>query len=426
VRPSGEGHDWPKEVEVKDEYDPDALSVEEALYRIEADIRPIGGFEWLPIRDSLDRVLAADVRSPVNVPAHANSAMDGYAVASADLANDGVRELAIVGTAFAGRPYTGTVHAGQCARIMTGGVIPGGTDTVIRQEDVERLEGAVRIGPGHRSGQNVRPAGEDIAAGQIVLRAGHRVRPADTGLLASLGVAEVTVRRRLRVAFFSTGDELRSLGGPLGPGEIYDSNRYTLHSMLRRQGTSLIDMGVVRDQPEDVQRAFREAAAVADIVITSGGVSVGEADYVKETLERLGQVSFWKISMKPGRPLAFGRVQDALFFGLPGNPVSVMVTFYQFVLPALQRLSGELPRPRLRLRVPCVSRLRKTAGRTDFQRGVLEAGSDGRLVVRSTGPQGSGILSSMSQANCFIILPQEQGDLEPGAEVEVEPFAGLI
>jgi molybdopterin molybdotransferase len=233
------------------------------------------------------------------------------------------------------------------------------------------------------------------------------------------------VHRRVRVAFFSTGDELRFLGEPLGPGEIYDSNRYTLSGMLRRCGAVALDMGVVRDVPEDIERAFAEAAAVADVVITSGGVSVGEADYVKETLERLGQVSFWKIAMKPGRPLAFGRIGNALFFGLPGNPVSVMVTFYQFVLPALDRASGALPAARLHLRVRCVSRLKKARGRTDFQRGILETDSQGRLVVRSSGPQGSGILRSMSQANCFIILPQESGDVEPDTEVEVQPFAGL-
>jgi molybdopterin molybdotransferase len=411
---------------VKDEYDPSALSVAEALRRIDADARAVDGFEWLTIRDALDRVLSQDLRSPIDVPAHANSAMDGYALRGADLPEAGQRELRVVGTAFAGRPFGGTVQSGECARIMTGGVIPEGTDTVVRQEDAERVDGSVRIGAGHRPGQNVRLAGEDLAAGQTVLLAGRRLGPAAIGLLASLGISEVVVRRKVRVAFFSTGDELRSLGEPLGPGEIYDSNRYTLHSMLHRQGADPIDMGVVRDRPEDVDRAFAEAAAVADVIITTGGVSVGDADYVKETLERLGQVGFWKISMKPGRPLAFGRVKDAMFFGLPGNPVSVMVTFYQFVLPALERLRGESPQFRMRLRVPCLSRLKKTPGRTDFQRGVLETDAQGRPAVRSTGPQGSGILRSMSLANCFIVLPEDWGDVEPGTEVEVEPFAGLM
>ena len=284
---------------------------------------------------------------------------------------------------------------------------------------------------GQRPGENVRRAGEDLSAGQVVLRAGRALTPADIGLMASLGISEVKIGRRVRVAFFSTGDELRSLGEPLGPGEIYDSNRYTLYGMLTRLGVELLDMGVVRDRREDVEAAFRDAGEAADAIITTGGVSVGEADYVKETLERLGSVSFWKVSMKPGRPLAFGRVGAALFFGLPGNPVSTMVTFYQFVQPALRRLMGQSPMGQsevqpLRLRVPCLSPLKKARGRLDFQRGILERQPDGRLAVRSTGPQGSAVLSSMSQANCFILLPVEWGNVEPGTEVEVEPFAGLI
>jgi molybdopterin molybdotransferase len=414
-----------EEPTLKDEYDPNALSVAEATRRIEAEAYPVGGFEQLGIRDALDRVLLREVLSPAYVPAEANSAMDGYALRAADLPATGQRRFRVAATVFAGHPLTEPLQAGECVRIMTGGIVPPGTDTVIRQEDAERTGADVVIGAGHTSGQNIRQAGEDVAAGQTLLPAGRRLTPADVGLLASLGVPEVVVHRRVRVAFFSTGDELRSLGEPLGPGEIYDSNRYTLSGMLRRCGAVALDMGVVRDVPEDIERAFAEAAAVADVVITSGGVSVGEADYVKETLERLGQVSFWKIAMKPGRPLAFGRIGNALFFGLPGNPVSVMVTFYQFVLPALDRASGALPAARLRLRVRCVSRLKKARGRTDFQRGILETDSQGRLVVRSSGPQGSGILRSMSQANCFIILPQESGDVEPDTEVEVQPFAGL-
>jgi molybdopterin molybdotransferase len=309
---------------------------------------------------------------------------------------------------------------------MTGAMVPEGTDTVVRQEDIERRGDVIVVPAGYRVSANVRQAGEDVAMGQTVLQVGRLLHPADIGLIASLGVAEVAVRRRLRVAFFSTGDELRSLSEPLGQGQIYDSNRYTVHGMLTRLNVVVIDMGIVRDRRDELERTLEQAAGMADAVITTGGVSLGQTDFVKETLERMGTMNFWKIAMKPGRPLAFGRIQNAVFFGLPGNPVSTMVTFYEFVQPALQRLMGQAVEDRLRLRVPCVSPLKKTPGRADFQRGVLHRDAEGRLVVRSTGPQGSGVLSSMSQANCFIILPTEWGNVAPGTEVEVEPFAGVV
>lgn len=409
-----------------EDYDPNSLTVEEALRRIDNTVQPVAGYEKVAIRSALGRVLAETIHSTINVPPHMNSAMDGYAVSSADFPADGSRELTVVGTAWAGKPFTGTVEHGQCVRIMTGAVLPAGTDSVVIQEKVEREGNIVRFGSGNKTGQNVRRPGEDLAVGQVVLEAGKRLSPADIGLLASLGVAEVKVRRRLRVAFFSTGDELRSIGEPLEEGQIYDSNRYTLYGMLTRLGADIIDMGVVRDRREDVQQAFAEAAAVADAIITSGGVSVGEADFVKETLEAMGEVNFWKIAMKPGRPLAFGKVRDAMFFGLPGNPVSVMVTFYQFVQPALQRMTGQMQTQPIRFRVPCASRLKKQPGRTEFQRGILETDTEGRMVVRSTGEQGSGILSSMSRANCFIVLPLDCGNVEPGTFVDVQPFEGLV
>lgn len=409
-----------------DDHDPASLTAEEALRRIEAAIAPVEGIEQCALRGALGRVLAEDVRSAINVPAHDNSSMDGYAVIGADLPASGARELKLIGTSWAGKPYPGRIQSGQCARIMTGAVIPEGADTVVIQERVERDGDTVRIGPGNAPGQNVRRAGEDIATGQVALNAGKRLMPAELGLLASLGIGEVKVRRRPRVAFFSTGDELRSIGEPLGPGEIYDSNRYTLYGMLQRLGVEVIDMGVVRDDREAIQRAFTEAAQMADAVITSGGVSVGEADYVKETLERLGKVDFWKIAMKPGRPLAFGRVREALFFGLPGNPVSVMATFYQFVQPALRRLMGETGIQPVKVKACCTSRLKKAPGRVEFQRGILQTGADGTLEVRGTGEQGSGILSSMSRANCFIILPMECAAVEPGTPVDVQPFEGLV
>ena len=409
-----------------DDFDPSSLLVEQAVDRIRTLAESVAGTERVAIREALGRVLAAPVRSSIDVPAHDNSAMDGYALRSADTRGDVPTVLRVLGTAWAGRPFEGTVDAGQCVRIMTGGVMPAGADTVVIQERTrEDPAGTIRFDERPRAGDNVRAAGEDIERGATVLAAGQRIGPAELGVLASLGTVEATVRRRVRVAFFSTGDELRSLGEPLEAGCVYDSNRYTLLAMLRAIGAEVLDLGVVRDVREDVERAFREAAAAADAIITSGGVSVGEADFVKETLETTGEVGFWKIAMKPGRPLAFGKVDDALFFGLPGNPVSVMVTFYQFVQPALRRMMGETATAPVRFRVKCTSRLRKRPGRVEFQRGVLGYDDTGRPTVRSTGGQGSGILSSMHEANCFIVLPLESAGVEPGGEVEIEPFGGV-
>lgn len=409
-----------------DDYDPDSLIVPEALKRIDQAVKPISGFEQRALRDALGRVLAEDIVSPVNVPAYANSAIDGYALQSGDLPQQGMRALKVIGTALAGAPFAGVVEAGTAVRIMTGAVLPDGADVALMQERVTRDGDTLYIGPGAKRGENVRMAGEDLRAGATVLTAGRLLRPADIGLLASLGIGEVKVRRRLRVAFFSTGDELRSIGETLRKGQIYDSNRYTLYGMLARLGVEIIDMGVVRDRREDLQLALGEAARTADAIITSGGVSVGEADFVKEILTALGSVNFWKIAMKPGRPLAFGKIQDALFFGLPGNPVSVMVTFYQFVQPALKRMMGEAQSTAISLTVPCAEKLKKRPGRMEFQRGILMRNADGRLTVRGTGDQGSGILNTMSRANCFIILPDDCGDVEAGSLVEVQPFEGII
>jgi molybdopterin molybdotransferase len=404
-----------------------ALAVEEARRRILAEVSAVRGIEKLALRSALGRVLAQDIRSPIDVPAHINSAVDGYALRAADLPAAGETELRVIGTAWAGRPFDGAVGPGECVRIMTGAPLPEGADTAVMQETVQVLGERIRLGAGHQGGENVRAAGEDLARGDVAVAAGQRLQPAELGLLASLGLGEVPVYRRLRVAFFSTGDELRSIGEPLGPGEIYDSNRYTLHGMLTRLGAELLDFGVVPDTREAVRQAFVDAAANADALITTGGVSVGEADYVKETLEALGAVSFWQIAMKPGRPLAFGRVREAAFFGLPGNPVSVMVTFYQFVQPALRRMQGETgPVTPPTFAARSASRFRKRPGRTEFQRAILEQDPNGEWRVRSTGQQGSGILRSMSLANCFVVLPHEAGNIEPGALVEVQPFFGIV
>lgn len=405
-----------------------ALPVEDARRRLVSEVAPVSGAETVALRSALGRVLAEDIHSPLDVPAHTNSAMDGYALRADDVPENGTVSLRVIGSALAGAPFHGTVNAGECLRIMTGAALPAGADTVIMQEQVQRQGEHARIGAGHRRGENVRAAGEDLAKGQLALAAGRCVLPADLGLLASLGRAEVRVTRRLRVAFFSTGDELRSIGEPLEAGQIYDSNRYTLYGMLARLGVEIIDMGVVRDDPAALRRAFIEAADAADALITSGGVSVGEADYVKETLDALGEIRFWQVAMKPGRPLAFGRVRGTAFFGLPGNPVSVMVTFYQFVEPALRRMMGQSDtRPAAAtFKVRCVSRLQKRPGRTEFQRGILECDGAGELVVRATGQQGSGVLRSMSAANCFVILPRDGGTVEPGTPVDVQPFYGVL
>ncbi|MBS1269957.1 MAG: Molybdopterin molybdenumtransferase [Gammaproteobacteria bacterium] len=407
-----------------DSSDPGSISTEDARQRILASITPLESLEYLALRAALCRILGEDIRSPLAVPGHTNSAMDGYAVSSSDLPTTEARELSVVGSSFAGHPFNGTVKTGQCAQIMTGAVMPGGTDTVVMQEDTESVsEHRIRIDERHKAGQNVRQAGEDIRRGDTVVTRGHRLQPSDLGLIASLGISEVPVTRRPRVAFFSTGDELRSIGDPLAAGDIYDSNRYTLYGMLTRLGTDIIDMGVVKDTPEATLKAFRLAADNADVVITSGGVSVGEADYVKQSLTELGRIDFWKVAMKPGRPLAFGRLGDSWFFGLPGNPVSVMATFYLFVQPALRHLMGESTIDPLVLNARCESKLQKKAGRTEYQRGVLSSDRHGNLTVEKTGSQGSGILTSMSRANCFIVLPMEFESVERGMQVPVIPFS---
>jgi molybdopterin molybdotransferase len=408
-----------------DDYDPNSMPVDKARAFIHTFLTPISGVAKRPIRSALGRVLAEDIISPVNVPAHRNSAMDGWAVRFSDL-SDNAGPLEEVGASFAGKPYVGTVGPKQCVRIFTGGVVPVECDTVIMQERAKADGKLIIFFAGAKLGQNVRQAGEDLTQGAVALAKGRIVRPAELGLIASLGISEIAVVRPLRVAFFSTGDELVSIGTPLGEGEIYDSNRYTLFGMLAKMGIEAIDMGVVRDDPAILENAFRDAANIADVVITSGGVSVGEADFVKTLLGKLGEVVFWKIAMKPGRPLAYGKIQNAHFFGLPGNPVSVMVTFYQFVRDALLTLQGVSPLPvQPLLKAVCTSPIKKAPGRTEFQRGVLYL-EDGVWKVRTTGEQGSGILKSMSDANCFIMLHDHIGNVEAGATVDVQILEGVV
>ena len=405
-------------------YDPDALHVDKARAAIRACLAPVMESERLPVREALGRVLAEDIVPAIDVPGHDNTAMDGYAVRFADL-KPGETLLEEIGAALAGKAFAGALGPGQCVRVTTGAVMPAGADTVVVQEAVKVHGGRVTVPPGQKSGQNVRYAGEDLKKGAPVLRPGQVLRPAELGLIASLGLGEVQVRRRVRVAFFSTGDELASIGTALKEGEVYDSNRYTLHAMLTRLGAEIYDLGVVRDDPALLEAAFRKAAARADAIITTGGVSVGEADFVKPMMAKLGEALFWRIAMRPGRPMAFGRIGNAFLFGLPGNPVAVMVTFTQFVREALLHMSGrtgELSVPLLK--VPAAMPLRKVAGRTEYQRGVLFR-DGGEWKVRATGQQGSGVLRSMSEANCFIVLEHERGRIEAGEPVQVQLFEGL-
>jgi molybdopterin molybdotransferase len=412
-------------------YDPNALPVAAAQDFIARLVPRVEAVESVALRSALGRVLARDVVSPIDVPSHDNSAMDGYALRGADIARAGDSVLPVVGTGLAGQAFGGTVPAGHCMRIMTGAVMPAGLDTVVPQEFTRAEGGAVRVPAGVvRPGDNRRLRGEDLTRGQSALRAGRVLRPADLGLLASLGQAEVAVRRCLRVAFFSTGDELRSIGEPLDAGCVYDSNRYTIWGMLQRLGCDVLDLGVVRDQPDALRAAFASAAASADAVITSGGVSVGEADHTKQIMAELGDVLFWRIAMRPGRPMAIGRIANqghtALLFGLPGNPVAVMVTFYAFVRDALLAMSGATPAPLPMLRARCRTPLRKKPGRTEYQRGIVTRGTDGHWEVTITGSQGSGILSSMSEANGMVVLGHEQGAVAEGDDVDVLPFDGLV
>ena len=415
------------------DYDPDALPVPDAQTIIRQFIQPINAIEKVAIRSALDRVLAADIVSPINVPSHDNSAMDGYALRGSELQQGQDLQLKIVGTAFAGRAYEGTVGNGECVRIMTGAVMPVECDTVIPQEFTrDESETGVTVPAGTvRPGDNRRLKGEDLAAGTPALQKGRILRPADLGLLASLGIAEVPVQRRLRVAFFSTGDELRSIGETLDEGCVYDSNRYTLHGMLSRLGCDIVDMGVIKDDPAALEAAFRTACENADAIITSGGVSVGAADYTKQMMAELGDVTFWKIGMRPGRPMAFGKIasngKEAYLFGLPGNPVAVMVTFYFLARQALLHMMGAsaVAAPPM-LRVVSKAAIRKRPGRTEYQRGILSVNADGIQEVRITGSQGSGVLRSMSEANCMVVLEHERAEVKAGDLVNVILFEGLI
>ena len=415
-----------KQASCQDEFDPNSLSFEQALERIQQGVKPLKGRRCVTIREAIGCVLADDVTSPMNVPPFINSAMDGYAVNSTDLTQSSETKLKVIGKSFAGQPFNGKINNGECVRIMTGAVVPDGADTVIMQEHAEVDGDAIKIGNEHKKGQNIRHPGDDFSTGDVIIKAGERLSPTKLGLLASVGVTELNVVRTPVVAFFSTGDELKSVGQTLQPGDIFDSNRYLLFGMLQKMGVQCIDMGVIPDIKEQIELTLKEATNCADVVITSGGASVGEADYIKVILDEIGQVNFWKIAMKPGKPLAFGEINDTLFFGLPGNPVSAIATFYLFVQPTLKLLEGEKAEKSLKLKARCTSKLKKRPGRKDFQRGILSSDENGELIVDTTGIQGSHMLSAMSKANCFIVLDAESGDIEENTLVEVMLFNDLI
>ncbi|QWE16096.1 gephyrin-like molybdotransferase Glp [Polynucleobacter sp. AP-Nino-20-G2] len=399
----------------------------------------LGDVQTVTLDQAINRILAEDLLSPIDVPAADNSAMDGFAFNSDCLGNeDKPVTLKIVGTAYAGKPYEGRVGKGECLKIMTGALMPQDCDTVIPQEFTEQADPANNLLVTFKQnqvkrGENRRLRGEDLQSGKAAIHAGRLLRPSDLGLAASLGVGILKVHRKLKVAILSSGDELRPLGQDLDAGSIYDSNRYSLIGLLNRLDLEIIDCGIVRDDPASLKSAFIAAAEKADVLISSGGVSVGEADFTKQIMQELGDVGFWKIAMRPGRPMAFGVLKPThssnhktLFFGLPGNPVAVMVTFYQFVRSALLQLNGASQTEPCLTQAIAQAPIRKKPGRTEFQRAIMERGSDGKPTVKITGSQGAGILRSMSEANCFVILYHDQGNIATGDWVDVALFDGLL
>jgi len=413
-------------------FDPQALSVNKAkefIQHLVQTLPPIAT-EEPHLMQALGRIVAEDIVSPINVPAHDNSAMDGFAFDGAQLSSSPLK-LRVVGTALAGKAWQGSMLTGECVKIMTGAVMPLGLNTVIAQElttiNTTGIETVVEIPAGLlQIGDNRRKAGEDLQRGLPALTVGNTLTPAALGLVASLGVAKVKVYRQLRVAYFSTGDEVLSLGDAMREGAVYDSNRYTVFGLLSRMGCEVIDMGVVRDDPALLEQAFKKASDTADVIITSGGVSVGEADFTKAMMKKLGDVAFWKIAMRPGRPMAVGRLGNCILFGLPGNPVAVMVTFLAFVKPALLQMMGGSPSTTPYLRAKSAVALRKKPGRTEYQRGFVCTLPDGTLQVEAAGNQGSGVLRSMVEANGLIVLHHHQSNVAAGEEVDVMMFEGAI
>ncbi len=402
------------------------LTVDTALERIRAAIQPITDTQTVTLKNALGRVLAESIYSPMAIPHDRNSAMDGYAFASNDVQNEQSFTLELVGLSYAGKPFLGQLQTGQCIRIFTGAVLPELADSVIMQEQVQLDGRTVHFPENTKIYQNVRAIGEDVKQGGLLLANSKKLTAIDLALLASAGISAVTVQRAINIAIFSTGDELIAVGQPLATGQIYDSNRYLLTGLLADPCYNVTDLGVIADNKQALTDAFTAAAKNHDVMISTGGASVGDADYVKEVLTQCGQINFWKIAIKPGKPLTFGNIGDCYFFGLPGNPISAQVTFQKVVAPALQQLTGTSPTRPLQLMATCTSPLKKSAGRQEFQRGILTQNETGELLVATSGQQGSNILSALSLANCYIVLPSECQGVAVGDKVLVEPFSVFL
>lgn len=403
--------------------EPALLPLAEALARMLGQVKAISETETVSLGNSLDRILAESVRSSIAVPAQTNSAMDGYALRAVDAQLN--QPLRVIGKSLAGHPFNTEVTIGTCVRITTGAPVPAGADCVIMQENVDVKDDVVILRQIPALQENIRQRGEDIAEGDVILHQGTRIGPLEISLLASIGSAGINVFRRPRVAVLSTGDELVAPGETLLPGQIYDSNRYGIIAFLQRLGVDVFDVGLIRDQPAALRAALQRASEHADAVISSGGVSVGEADLVKDILGQQGDIHFWKVAIKPGKPFAFGRLGKSHFFGLPGNPVSAMVTLHQLVLPVLQQMSGAQVPSSATIQATAATRFNKRPGRVDFQRACLTH-IDGKNIVRHNGPQGSGVMTSFSGANCYVVLERERGSVTEGEVVNVVPFDRFI
>ncbi|MCS0322813.1 bifunctional molybdopterin-guanine dinucleotide biosynthesis adaptor protein MobB/molybdopterin molybdotransferase MoeA [Vibrio diabolicus] len=407
-----------------DTLSPAFLSVVQGQEKILSLVNTVSEIEACKIENAYGRVLAEDIISPVNVPQYTNSAMDGYAIRSDDVDRDSYQVVAEV---MAGHAYDQPLEVGQAVKIMTGAPTPRNGDTVVMREQASQEGDKVTFnGANIKAGQNVRQAGEDLAIGSDVFTAGTRLASPEMGMIASLGFGEANVFRKLKVAVFSTGDEVQAPGTEQKANSIYDSNRFTIMGMLEKLGCEILDFGILEDNEQLMIEALENASAQADVVMTSGGVSVGDADYIKLALDKLGQIDFWRINMRPGRPLAFGQINNKPFFGLPGNPVAVMVSFINFVEPALRKMQGEQGWKPLKINAIATENLRSRQGRTEFSRGIYELDETGRLTVRTTGKQGSGILRSMSEANCLIEISPAIDTVKAGESVTIIPLQGRI
>ncbi len=416
-----------KQSSCSDIFESGLIPIDHALAKILSRVTAITDYDCVNIENARGRTLFEAVASPFNVPPHNNAAVDGYGIHSSDIPEYGNKQLTIIDKVFAGSSYVKPLQPGQCIRIMTGAAIPAGVDSVVMQEHAEVHDNFIVIDSQHRSGENIRLAGEDLQQEKIILQPGKYLTAPDIGLLASMGIAEIKVKRKLRVAIASTGDEIYAIGEQLGNNGIYDSNRYSLQAALDRADIEIINLGILADNPETLLQQFNEAQQIADVIISSGGVSVGDADHTKTALQSSGQIDFWKLAIKPGRPMAFGHLGNSLFFGLPGNPVAVMVTFYLFVKPAMEKMLGLTDKPIApTLIVKSTENIRKKPGRTEIVRGILYQNNVGEWLVKTTGNQGSGILRSMSLANAFIILEHNRSHVASGDTVTVQPFSGFL